>query len=122
MEPLTPTVAEAKEGDWPERMKISIWLVPEDDHWVALAADFNVAGMGRTDRAALDNLSENLGAYLESFREEGASFADACRPIPRREELRLRGRQLISGLETWRQQKVRHSKVDLDTVGDGVAC
>lgn len=120
MKPLTSETARSTSNDWPERIKISIWMVPEDDHWVALAADFNVAGMGRTEHAALHNLSDNLHAYLSSFREEGAAFSDARRPIPRREDLRLRGRQIISRLEAWRKQKVRHSELDLAPLTDGV--
>lgn len=122
MEPLTPAAAKAKSDDWPEHVKISIWMVPEDDHWVALSADFNVVGMGRTEHAALHNLSENLNAYLSSFREEGAPFGDACRPISRREELRLRGRQAFGIIEAWRQQKVRHSEVDLAPRAEVALC
>lgn len=122
MDALTPQAAKANTDEWPERVKISIWMVPEDDHWVALSADFNVVGMGRTDHAAFHNLSDNLHAYFSSFREEGRPFADACRPIARREELRLRGRQLIGLVEAWRQQKVRHSRVDLAPLADGALC
>jgi hypothetical protein len=122
MDPLTPQAAKANTEQWPERLKISIWMVPEDDHWVALSADFNVAGMARTDHAALHNLLDNLHVYLASFRGEDRPFADAYRPIARRETLRLRGRQLTSHVEAWRRQKVHHSEVDLSPVTDGAVC
>lgn len=122
MEPLTPAVADAKGNAWPDRIKLSIWMVPEDDHWVALAAEFNVVGMGRTEHAALHNLSENLIAYLTSFHDENVPFSATYRPISRREEFRLRRKQFIGRLEAWRSQKVQHSEVDLSPLSDGAFC
>jgi predicted RNase H-like HicB family nuclease len=106
---------------WPERITISIWMVQEKDHWVALVADFNVAGMGRTESDAFQNLSENLNAYLAAFRAEGATLEDARRPISKREELRLRLSQVASVAEAWRRRKVRHSHYDVSPRTDGVA-
>jgi len=117
----TSKVGRGGSDTWPERVEISIWMVPEDDHWVALAAEFNVAGMGRTEQNAIDNLSDNLKAYLASFREEGASFTDARRPIPRREEMRLQGRRILGTAEAWRQRKVHQFKHDLMPRTDGLA-
>jgi predicted RNase H-like HicB family nuclease len=83
-------IAAQSRADWPDSIKISIWLVYEDDQWSALASEFDVVGMGATQEAALENLRETLSAYLQSFASEGAPFEAARRPIPLRERFRLR--------------------------------
>jgi predicted RNase H-like HicB family nuclease len=85
---ITPSGAQANK--WPEQIKISIWLVDEGGDWSALASEFDVVGKGATREAALQNLGETLGSYLGSYLQQGASFKEALRPIPWRENLRLR--------------------------------
>ncbi len=83
-------------ADWPNPIKISIWLVHEDNQWSALASEFDVVGLGATQKAALDNLGEMLSAYLAGYIAEGAPFRAARRPIPLRERARLKFFQLVT--------------------------
>ena len=96
----------------PDQIKVSIWLVCENDQWSALASEFDVIGMGQTQEAAIENLSETLNAYLDSFQAEGATLDDARRPIPMREELRLRLLQSLGKIRAFRHRWVRRSEVD----------
>jgi predicted RNase H-like HicB family nuclease len=84
--------------DWPDHIKVSIWVVKEAGHWSALASEFNVVGMGNHHDEALENLRENLSAYLVSYAEEGAPFSKAQRRIPVRESLRLWALALLTFL------------------------
>ena len=94
---ITASGEQAK--NWPNPIKISIWLVDEGGSWSALASEFDVVGMGATRDAALNNLGETLGTYLASYFQEGASFEEALRPIPRRENLKLRFSAAVTALK-----------------------
>ncbi len=116
------------QADWPERIKVSIWLVRENDQWSALASEFDVVGMGATEKEALDNLDETLGTYLSSYIAEGASYKEARRPIPWRERARLRFYELLTTAKhrlpdgsrnraEGGPRSVHHSKQDLTPSG-----
>jgi predicted RNase H-like HicB family nuclease len=89
MQPENDIVAKAAQSNWPNPIKLSIWLVCEDDQWSALASEFDVVGMGGTKEAAMENLMEMVAAYLASYMQEGVPFEEARRPIPFRERVRL---------------------------------
>jgi len=89
-------IAAKSQADWPDSIKISIWLVHEDNQWSALASEFDVVGLGATQKAALDNLGETLSTYLAGYIAEGAPFEAARRPIPLRERTRLKFYQLVT--------------------------
>jgi hypothetical protein len=74
---------------WPDNFDVSIWLLKEEGQWSALATEFNVAGMGPDQDAALQNLQDNVSAYLVSYMADGATFNDARRRIPYKESVRL---------------------------------
>jgi predicted RNase H-like HicB family nuclease len=114
--------------NWPERIKISIWLVYENDQWSALASEFDVVGVGATEEAALENLDETLGAYLASYIAEGAPYKAALRPIPWRERARLKFYELLTSAKhrlpdgpgdrvEGGPRSVHHSKQDLTPSG-----
>jgi predicted RNase H-like HicB family nuclease len=121
-------IAAKSRVEWPDPIKISIWLVYEDGHWSALASEFDVVGMGPTQEAAMENLAETLGAYLAGYISEGAPFDAARRPIPVREGVRLKFRELttrvLNRLPDGPQPRsddcpraVQHSKRDLTPHG-----
>jgi predicted RNase H-like HicB family nuclease len=74
---------------WLEPISVTAWLIPEDGYWSALAAEFNVAGMGASEEAALKNMDELLTDYLLLVAEEGGSLSDALRPIPTKLKAKL---------------------------------
>jgi hypothetical protein len=92
--------------DWPEVIRVPIWLVREADNWQALAANFDIVGQGATEGLALENLQELVSDYLSSCAEDGMSFADAQRPIPLKERLRLELGRLLTPLRRLRHRWV----------------
>jgi len=76
---------------WQYPIRVTTWLIPEDDQWIALAEEFDVAGCGPTQEAAMRNMDELLIDYFGLVAEEGKSPADARRRISlaRRAKLEL---------------------------------
>lgn len=97
---MNPAIAEDKQraDDWPEVIRVSIWLVREQDNWQALAANFDIVGQGQTEGLALQNLQDMVVDYLAACWEDGMSFAEVQRPIPFRERLRLELVRLLAPL------------------------
>ena len=96
---MNPATADPQgQTDWPEAIRISIWLVHEHDHWQALAADFDIVGQGQTEGLALQNLQELVIDYLSACAEDGMTFAEIQRPIPLKERARLEGGRLLNPL------------------------
>ena len=92
------TVDPRRADDWPEVIRVPIWLVHEVDSWQALAANFDIVGQGQTEGLALQNHQELLIYYLSACAEDGMSFAEVQRPIPSRERLRLEFNRLMTPL------------------------
>ena len=104
---MNPATSDPKgPSDWPEAIRISIWLVREQDNWQALAANFDIVGQGQTEGLALQNLQELVIDYLTSCAEDGMSFAEVQRPIPLGEKLRLEAGRLMNPLRRLRHRLV----------------
>jgi hypothetical protein len=83
---------------WPEVIELKVWLWHELDAWYALAEEVDIVGKGDSKAAALNEMSELLCSYLDSYIAEGRPFEDAKRPIPFSEKARLYRRLLRSRL------------------------
>lgn len=94
---------------WPDVIRVSVWLVREQDGWQALAADFDIVGQGASEGLALRNLQEQVVAYIDSCIEDGMSFGEARTPIPAKERLRLELGRLLTPLH-----RLRHRWVSRD--------
>jgi hypothetical protein len=68
----------------------------ERGQWFALLMDFDITGTGSGPGDAVRDSFGLLGAYLEDYYEEGAVFADALRPIPKRLRARIRFESTIA--------------------------
>jgi hypothetical protein len=83
----------------PEQRAFALWLDDEFElhvavkcehrQWYALLMDFDITGCGASKRAAVENAFELLVPYLLAYHVDGATFAEALRPIPRRLRLRI---------------------------------
>lgn len=100
-----PAAAES----WPDVIRVSVWLVREQDSWQALAAEFDIVGQGASEGLALRNLQELVVAYLDSCIGDGMSFEEARSPIPARERFRLELGRLLTPLH-----RLRHRWVSRD--------
>lgn len=81
--------AAERRQDWPDVFAVRVWLLPEDDNWVAVAPDFDVVSQGRDEALALRSLEGMLVEYLQDCCNDGLSFTAARRPIPLAERLRF---------------------------------
>lgn len=81
--------AAERRPEWPNVFAVRVWLLPEDDNWVAVAPDFDVVSQGRDEALALQSLEGMIVEYLENCCNEGLSFAEAKRPIPLVERFRF---------------------------------
>lgn len=81
--------AAVRQDQWPNVFAIRVWLLPEDNNWVAVAPDFDVVTQGRDQALALRSLEGMLLSYLDDCVNEGLSFAQAKRPIPLSERIRF---------------------------------
>lgn len=91
-----------------ESILVNTWLIPEDDHWVALAEDFDVVGMGASPEAAVANMDELLVDYLELVFADGGSLDDAIRRVPLGRRLPLHAGRIWGNLRDHLVRKVRH--------------
>jgi hypothetical protein len=79
------------------KIPISVWTGREDDgQWFALALDFDIAAMGATEKAALEQLEELVLDYLQIGIREGRSIAELRRQVPRIEVAKLYLKGLVS--------------------------
>jgi hypothetical protein len=68
----------------PDEVELRVAVKRENDQWFALQLEFDITGCGATRAEAVRQSFELLIEYLHAHFEEGAAFADAIRPIPRR--------------------------------------
>ncbi|HYM46414.1 MAG TPA: hypothetical protein VES65_09700 [Solirubrobacteraceae bacterium] len=61
----------------------------ENGQWFALLMEFDITGCGESKGAAVVQSLNLLSSYLLAYYEDGASFADVVRPIPRRLRVRI---------------------------------
>lgn len=99
----------ANAESWPDVVRVSVWLVREQNSWQALAAEFDIVGQGASEGLALRNLQELVVSYLDSCIEDGMTFKEARSPIPARERLRLELGRLLMPL-----YRLRHRWVSRD--------
>jgi hypothetical protein len=70
--------------EWlPGEIEIRIGLERQHDRWYALMLDYNVAGMGHTQREAVADAARLLVRHLALSCEKGLTFPEAARPVPR---------------------------------------
>ena len=95
--------------EWPEEIRLKVWIKHEDDGlYGAMVEQFCIAGQGGTPDEALADARDLTISYLNSFVEEGASYADAYRPIPRSLRWKFHAENLFS--------KVRFPKMPIPWV------
>jgi hypothetical protein len=105
--------------EWPDVIRVSIWLVQDGETWQSLAAEFDIAGQGASRGLALKNLQELVIEYLESCIEDGMSFEETLRPIPRRERLRLQAGRLMTPIRRLRHKWVTRDGLIFPIQADG---
>jgi hypothetical protein len=95
--PTSGRAGEAVPSDgWPAFVRTKVFYGPEDDHWYAIDADFDIASMGATADEALISLQHMVGAYLTSHVREGLDLASARRPIPLKQRVKLHALVLLA--------------------------
>jgi hypothetical protein len=120
---MNPPTADPKQAnDWPEVIRLPIWLVREENNWQALAANFDVVGQGQTEALALQNLQELVIDYLDSCAEDGMTWAEVQRPIPREERLRLEFGRLLTPLRRLRHRLVTREGLIFPAPGRTAHC
>jgi hypothetical protein len=107
MTTMNPPRAHQRVSDWPDVIRMHVWLVQEEDNWQALAADFDIVGQGSTQGLTLENMQELVIDYLEACFEDGMTFEQIMRPIPRQERLRLEVGRLLNPLHRLLHRWVR---------------
>lgn len=71
--------------DWlPHWLRLTFALRRMDERWFVLIEEFDITGVGATPEDARDEAMKLLGSYLHAHYEDGATFEQALRPIPRR--------------------------------------
>jgi hypothetical protein len=79
------------------KIPISVWTGREDDgQWFALALDFDIASMGASEDAALEELEELVVDYLQLGIREGRSLDELRRGVPKLEVAKLYLKELFS--------------------------
>lgn len=73
----------------PDEFELHIAVKREDDQWFALLLEFDITGAGTTRADAVRQSFELLTPYLQAHFEDGSTFDDALRPIPRRLRLQI---------------------------------
>jgi len=81
---------------WPEVIRTKVFYGPEENHWFALDADFDIASMGSTADEALVSLQRMVCAYLTSYLHEGRDFDSARRPIPPKLRAKLQAQVFLA--------------------------
>ena len=67
----------------------------QDGWWHAIALDYTIIGRGTSRDAAVENMIELLGDYLELCLRDGVTPTGAERPLPIKWRLELRWRVLV---------------------------
>jgi hypothetical protein len=86
----TPATSHSREDDfldWLESPFIRVAAYRQHGQWYAIAEDFDVVGIGKTELAAYRTVAEMTEAYLRTFHREHRTYADAWRKIPFRARL-----------------------------------
>jgi predicted RNase H-like HicB family nuclease len=83
---------------WRVPIDVTVWLIPEDGRWTALVQEFDIAGVGPTEEAALREMDELVRDYLQLLLREGASQKQARRPISRQRRVRLEARRMVASV------------------------
>jgi hypothetical protein len=78
-----------------EDFEVHVAVKYEHGQWYALLLEFDITGCGATRGAAVQDSFELLGSYLQAYFEDGASFADAIRRVPRRLRARIAVESMI---------------------------
>lgn len=103
-EPPAGSAAE-RQSEWPNVFAVRVWLLPEDNSWVAVAPDFDVVTQGRDEALALQSLEGMIVEYLDICCSEGLSYAEAKRPIPLAERLRFYLNWITSRPRKWLKRR-----------------
>lgn len=93
-----------RQQDWPNVFAVRVWLLPEDNNWIAVAPDFDVVSQGRDEALALRSLEGMLVSYLDDCCNEGLSLDEAKRPIPLLEKYRFYLSWIKSRPSRWRRR------------------
>lgn len=80
-------------GDSPSFIRA--FLDIEGDHWVAIATDYTIIGVGDSSDQAAHRMLELLDEYLRLCHEEGKTLDEARRPISAKWRLELRARAAV---------------------------
>lgn len=72
-----------------QAVTVNVWLIPEEDHWVALMEEYDIVGMGPSPEAAVVEMDELFADYVQIVLAEGLSLEEAKRPIPLRQRAAL---------------------------------
>ena len=106
--------------DWPTDIKLKTWIKHQGEgEYGALVEQFFIAGQGDSPESALANAQELTISYLNTFVEDGSSFQDAIRPIPRSLRWKLEAENLISKVTSLSRTpdlrvQVRESEAELN--------
>lgn len=86
-----PSVSSQLPPDWvPADVVIRAFARRNARHgWETIVPEFSIAGMGNTFDAALENAIELLDDYFVLCARDGIGFAEARRPLPLNDMLRL---------------------------------
>lgn len=71
-------------------LELRIATKRENGRWFALVEEFDIAGMGETERQAMSQVFDLLGAYLWAHFTDGKAFSETKRPIPVSLKLQIR--------------------------------
>lgn len=92
----TEALADRSDGTAPPEPQtpflIRAFLDIEDDHWVAIAMDYTIVGVGASPDEAVDRMLCLFWEYVRVCEEEGKTLAEARRPLPIKWRLELRAR------------------------------
>jgi hypothetical protein len=104
-------------GDWPQELRLHVWIVREDGRYAALSEDFNVVGMGASPEAAAKEMFELLDDYLSECASEDLPWHEVRRPIPITERLRLHAKRIESTMKRLRDIRLDSIPSRLDEDG-----
>lgn len=72
----------------PDGFRLTLWAVPEQKRWTAIALEFDIAADGDSPDDAFQHLMELVEDYISVQASEGLSFDEMLRPVPLRVRLR----------------------------------
>lgn len=65
--------------DWLGSRVVKVYLIREHGQWYAVVEDFGLSGVGKSQNAALSDVTGLVEAYLRSYYEEGRPYHEALR-------------------------------------------